>query len=156
MRKFNKIPFKVLDAPSLQDDFYLNLIDWSSQNVLAVALASCVYLWSAHNNKVFKFFDFGNDDMVCSLAWSPNGTQLSIGTQQGEIHLFDSDKIKKLSTLQGHSARVGSLAWSNNALASGSKDKTILIHDIRMQSKITKLDGHKQEVCGLKWSPDEF
>jgi cell division cycle 20-like protein 1 (cofactor of APC complex) len=29
-RKISKIPFKVLDAPSLQDDFYLNLIDWSS------------------------------------------------------------------------------------------------------------------------------
>ena len=23
-------PFKVLDAPSLQDDFYLNLVDWSA------------------------------------------------------------------------------------------------------------------------------
>ncbi len=28
-RKIPKIPFKVLDAPALQDDFYLNLIDWS-------------------------------------------------------------------------------------------------------------------------------
>ena len=43
---------QVLDAPSLQDDFYLNLVDWSSQNVLAVGLGTCVYLWSASNNKV--------------------------------------------------------------------------------------------------------
>ena len=27
-RKIAKVPFKVLDAPSLQDDFYLNLVDW--------------------------------------------------------------------------------------------------------------------------------
>lgn len=27
-RKIGKVPFKVLDAPSLQDDFYLNLVDW--------------------------------------------------------------------------------------------------------------------------------
>ena len=39
--------WQVLDAPSLQDDFYLNLVDWSSQNVLAVGLGTCVYLWSA-------------------------------------------------------------------------------------------------------------
>ncbi|KAK2450145.1 protein FIZZY-RELATED [Trifolium repens] len=26
------VAVKVLDAPSLQDDFYLNLADWSSQN----------------------------------------------------------------------------------------------------------------------------
>lgn len=27
--KIPKAPFKVLDAPALKDDFYLNLIDWS-------------------------------------------------------------------------------------------------------------------------------
>ncbi|VAH74706.1 unnamed protein product [Triticum turgidum subsp. durum] len=43
-RKVPKTPHKVLDAPSLQDDFYLNLVDWSSQNMLAVGLGTCVYL----------------------------------------------------------------------------------------------------------------
>ena len=43
---------QVLDAPALQDDFYLNLIDWSSQNFMAVGLGSCVYLWSAATSKV--------------------------------------------------------------------------------------------------------
>jgi hypothetical protein len=43
---------QVLDAPALQDDFYLNLVDWSAQNVLAVGLGGCVYLWSACTSKV--------------------------------------------------------------------------------------------------------
>ena len=30
---------RILDAPDLLDDYYLNLIDWSDQNVLAIALA---------------------------------------------------------------------------------------------------------------------
>ena len=30
---------RILDAPKLLDDFYLNLLDWSESNVLAVALA---------------------------------------------------------------------------------------------------------------------
>ena len=38
--KIPKAPFKVLDAPALKDDFYLNLIDWSSDNILAVGLGS--------------------------------------------------------------------------------------------------------------------
>ena len=46
-RKIPKAPFKVLDAPELQDDFYLNLLDWSSLNLLAVGLGSAVYLWNA-------------------------------------------------------------------------------------------------------------
>jgi hypothetical protein len=48
---FSDVP-QVLDAPSLQDDFYLNLVDWSSQNMLAVGLGTCVYLWSASSSKV--------------------------------------------------------------------------------------------------------
>jgi len=37
----------VLDAHNLQDDFYLNLLDWSDNNQIAVALDSSVYVWSA-------------------------------------------------------------------------------------------------------------
>jgi cell division cycle 20-like protein 1 (cofactor of APC complex) len=29
-RNIPKSPFKVLDAPCLTDDFYLNLVDWSA------------------------------------------------------------------------------------------------------------------------------
>jgi cell division cycle 20-like protein 1 (cofactor of APC complex) len=54
LRKVNKIPCKVLDAPALQDDFYLNLIDWSANNELAVGLGNCIYLWNACNSKVTK------------------------------------------------------------------------------------------------------
>lgn len=46
-RRVNKNPIKVLDAPALSDDFYLNLIDWSSSNQLAVGLGNCIYLWNA-------------------------------------------------------------------------------------------------------------
>ena len=52
--------------------------------MLSVALASCVYLWSAANNKVVKFCDLGLTDMVTSVNWSPRGHQLCIGTSLGE------------------------------------------------------------------------
>ncbi|CAD8178876.1 unnamed protein product [Paramecium pentaurelia] len=155
-RKININPIKVLDAPQLQDDFYLNLIDWSSQNILSVALQSSVYLWSAINNKVTKFCDFRNTDIVCSLTWAPQGNQLAIGTESGSIQIYDQQKMKRISTLQGHTSRVGSLAWAGQTLCSGSKDKSIQLYDLRQQKIIGKLEGHKQEVCGLKWSPDEY
>ena len=60
VRKISKIPFKVLDAPELQDDFYLNLVDWSSQNVLSVGLGTCVYLWSACTSQVIKWIRTGS------------------------------------------------------------------------------------------------
>lgn len=40
-------------------------------------------------------------------------------------------------------------------LASGSRDKGILINDIRTPNKnIQELAMHSDEICGLKWSPD--
>lgn len=57
-RKISRTPYKMLDAPSLQDDFYLNLVDWSKNNVLAVALGNSVYMWSAYTSKVFYFTVF--------------------------------------------------------------------------------------------------
>lgn len=47
MRRIPQFPEKILDAPDLIDDYYLNLLDWSSDNILAVCLAQTVYLWNA-------------------------------------------------------------------------------------------------------------
>lgn len=156
IRKIPKIPFKVLDAPALQDDFYLNLLDWSDSNLLSVGLSSCVYLWSATNGKVFKVCDLGNDDMVTSVNWSKSGDNLAVGTNQGEVHIWDINKVKKIRTFEGHSGRIGALAWGQNCLISGSRDKTILLRDVRSNSHYyERLFAHKQEVCGLKWSTDD-
>lgn len=156
VRKIPKIPFKVLDAPALQDDFYLNLLDWSESNLLSVGLSSCVYLWSAANGKVFKVCDLGNDDMVTSVSWSKKGSHLAVGTNLGEVHIWDINKVKKVRSLEGHTARVGTLAWGRNCMASGSRDKSILLRDIRTpRGFFRQLNHHKQEVCGLKWSYDD-
>ena len=56
---------QVLDAPALADDYYLNLVDWSAQNTLAVGLGTCVYLWSACTSKVTRLVDFGEGGAVC-------------------------------------------------------------------------------------------
>lgn len=75
----------MLDAPALQDDYYLNLVDWSSQNVLAVGLGSCVYLWSATTSKVTKLYDLGSQGSITSIGWSLNGACLAVGTSSGEL-----------------------------------------------------------------------
>lgn len=157
-RKIATVPFKVLDAPSLADDFYLNLVDWSSLNVLAVGLGSCVYLWSACTSKVTKLCDLGvsSQDSVTSVAWTQRGTHLAVGVNNGEVQIWDTIKCKKIRTMGGHSARIGALSWSGATLASGSRDRLICLRDVRIQQPFTaRLAAHKQEVCGLKWSFDE-
>jgi hypothetical protein len=53
-RTIAKTPFKILDAPSLEDDFYLSLLDWSHSNLLCVGLTSMVYVWASDTCKVTK------------------------------------------------------------------------------------------------------
>ncbi|KAL0382033.1 UNVERIFIED_CONTAM: protein FIZZY-RELATED 3 [Sesamum calycinum] len=155
-RKVPKTPHKVLDAPALQDDFYLNLVDWSSQNVLAVGLGTCVYLWSASNSKVTKLCDLGPNDGVCSVQWTREGSYISVGTNLGQVQVWDGTQCKRVRTMGGHQTRTGVLAWSSRILSSGSRDRNILQHDLRVPSDyISKLVGHKSEVCGLKWSHDD-
>ena len=155
-RKIARSPFKVLDAPALQDDFYLNLVDWSASNVLAVGLGTCVYLWSACTSKVTKLCELAPNDSVCSVAWTQRGTYLGVGTNSGEVQIWDVAKCKKTRTMLGHRSRAGTLAWNSHTLSSGSRDRTILNRDIRSPNDYsTKLLGHKSEVCGLKWSYDD-
>ncbi|CAN4118107.1 unnamed protein product [Withania somnifera] len=154
-RKVSRSPYKVPDAPALQDDFYLNLVDWSSQNVLAVGLGSCVYLWHASSSKVVKLCDLGTDDNVNSVGWEQRGTHIAVGTSNGKVQIWDAIRSKRIRTMEGHRLRVGALAWSSSQLSSGSRDKSILQRDIRAQEDyVSKLTGHKSEVCGLKWSYD--
>eukprot|EP00038_Savillea_parva_P008879 m.179774 g.179774 ORF g.179774 m.179774 type:complete len:511 (-) comp14852_c0_seq1:127-1659(-) len=159
-RKVPKVPFKVLDAPDLQDDFYLNLVDWSSQNVLCVGLGACVYLWSACTSKVTKLCDLRSDvtdapDLVTSVKWVGRGSHLAIGSSRGVVQIWDAVKCQHVRTMVGHTGRVGALAWNNTTLSSGSRDRKILQRDTRAPEDFQEiLLSHKQEVCGLEWSPD--
>jgi cell division cycle 20-like protein 1 (cofactor of APC complex) len=155
-RKIARVPYKVLDAPQLTDDFYLNLLDWSSTNVLSVGLGSCVYLWNASTSKVTKLCDLGGDDTVTSVGWSQRGNHLGVGTNKGDLQIWDAAASRKLRTMTGHQSRIGSVAWNGYLLATGSRDHSILIRDVRVPEHYSEvLQGHRQEVCGLKWSLDE-
>lgn len=163
-RQVSRTPFKVLDAPELADDFYLNLVSWSQSNVLGVGLNSCVYLWSAHSSRVTKLCDLAAcssaveeyPDVITGLEWTNKGSTLAIGTNRGTVEIWDAEYCKRIRTMTGHSGRVGSLAWNNHVLSSGSRDRTILHRDTRDPAQfMRRLSGHhKQEVCGLKWNSD--
>ena len=170
-RVISKLPHKVLDAPGIKDDFYLNLMDWSSQNIVAVALGASVYCWYGATGKVSKLCDLDETrEQVTSVTWSQRGNHLAVGLRSGGIQIWDITRSKHVRTLTGHTSRVGTLAWNSHVLASGSRDRSILLHDPRAASVggssssraststgsvVGKFLGHKQEVCGMKWSPDQ-
>eukprot|EP01090_Pellita_catalonica_P010333 TRINITY_DN21783_c0_g1_i1.p1 TRINITY_DN21783_c0_g1~~TRINITY_DN21783_c0_g1_i1.p1 ORF type:complete len:442 (+),score=67.71 TRINITY_DN21783_c0_g1_i1:81-1406(+) len=156
-RVIRQQPVRVLDAPNLVDDYYLNLLDWGSNNMLAVALGSVVYLWHAASGEITEIDrgeDFENDN-ITSVQFIEQGNTLALGTDSAEVQLWDVNRCVQVRSMKGHSDRVGALSWNKHILSSGSKDSTIVHHDVRIQDHVVDtLTGHKQEVCGLKWSPD--
>eukprot|EP01087_Luapelamoeba_hula_P017126 TRINITY_DN5377_c1_g1_i1.p1 TRINITY_DN5377_c1_g1~~TRINITY_DN5377_c1_g1_i1.p1 ORF type:complete len:598 (-),score=79.24 TRINITY_DN5377_c1_g1_i1:75-1868(-) len=156
IRKISQHPVRTLEAPGIKDDFYLNLLDWSAQNVLAVGLGSAVHLWNASTSSVAKLVDLGvSDDCVTSVQWDARGTHLAVGTNKGLVQQWDVVKGKKLREVAGHKSRVGALAWRETILTSGGRDRLLYNRDMRDPAAFShRMIGHRQEVCGLEWSPD--
>jgi cell division cycle 20, cofactor of APC complex len=155
-RVIPSIPEKILDAPGLLDDYYLNLLDWNSNNVLAVALGQTVYLWNASTSSIYTLLETPEaENNITSLSWVQEGNYLAVGTAFAEVQLWDVERMTQCRSMRGHRSRVGALAWNSYVLSSGSRDSTIFHHDVRVENHhIATLRGHTQEVCGLKWSHD--
>ena len=153
-RHIPQAPERILDAPEMLDDYYLNLLDWGKNNVLSIALGSSIYLWNASDGSIQELMTTPGDTHVTSLNWMQEGNYLAVGTSDHKVQLWDADKLKQVRSMDGHRARVSSLAWNNHLLSSGGRDSQIIHHDVRIaEHKVGVLKGHTQEVCGLKWSP---
>jgi len=70
---------------------------------------------------------------VTSVAFSPDGRYLAVGTQGGSgVQLIDTSSWQVIRTFEGHTGSVLSVAFSPDGmlLASGSYDETIKLWDI--------------------------
>jgi cell division cycle 20-like protein 1 (cofactor of APC complex) len=164
-----KKPVKILEAPGLLDDYYLNLVVWGQSNVIGVGLEDCVYFYIFNKNKVVKHFDCSELDLssergfssdswpyICSMSFNFSGESLAVADSAGRLALTDVQTNKVISSSTVHNARIGSLHWQYNLLVSGSRDSCVNLFDTRksLRSPIHSFTGHHQEICGLKLSPD--
>jgi cell division cycle protein 20 (cofactor of APC complex) len=138
------------------DDFYLNLLDWSTSNILAVGLGSCLYLWNAQSGDIELLLENKeNDNYVTSVRWMDDGHHVAVGMADHNLMLWNVEKKKQVRSLKGHLARISSLAWNKNILSSGGRDSLIINHDIRAQDHhVSTLQAHDEEICGMAWSSD--
>lgn len=150
-----KMPFKVLDAPNLQDDYYVNIIDWSQSNNIGVGLGNSCYLWNFNTNNVEKISEFSESNILTSLTWDSKSDVLAIGSLDGTVEIFDSEKKQSIRKYEDHKERVGAISLYGNMLLTGSRDKSIVMRDTRIARKsVMTFLNHQQEVCGLKWNTD--
>ena len=164
-RKINLTPERILDAPNLVDDYYLNLLEWGASNILAVALGPEIYLYNGDTSETSLLMSILQDEnenmnnsilnnnIITSLSWMNNGIGIGVGLPTGVLEIWDVNKKVKIREIEAHSDRISSLAWNGYVVSTGSKDKLIKNFDVRIQdSEISKIRQHKQEVCALRYS----
>ncbi|MBA0858570.1 hypothetical protein Goshw_028143 [Gossypium schwendimanii] len=158
---------RTLDAPDLMDDFYLNLLDWGSSNVLAIALGNTVYFSVIYSDTILYFLMLAvvhserlSRSRVGSMAW--NSHILTTGGMDGMI-VNNDVRIRShvVKTYRGHQQEVCGLKWSasEQQLASGGNDNLVHIWDMSKASsnsptqRIHRLEDHTSAVKALAWCP---
>ncbi|KAI6680788.1 hypothetical protein NL676_034669 [Syzygium grande] len=165
-RSIPKACQRMLDAPYILDDYYLNLLDWGANNMVAIALLQSVYLWNASNGSATELVTFNDEEgPVTSVSWAPDGQNIAIGLQNSHVQLWDFSAQRQLRTFRGgHRLRVCSLAWNNHILttggkqlASGGKDNLLYLWD-RSRSSLNsgtqwlhRIEDHTAAVKALAW-----
>jgi WD40 repeat protein len=105
----------------------------------------------------------GHVEGIFCVAFSPDGTRLASGGDEGEIVLWDTAAWKPLRRLAadpngrtGHREDVWGVAFSPDGrrLASAGHDETVRIWDVETGRQIRVLRGHSFHVWGVAFSPD--
>ncbi|MCB0108148.1 MAG: hypothetical protein KDE53_19635, partial [Caldilineaceae bacterium] len=95
-------------------------------------------------------------DNVCSIAYSPNGEFIAIGTLSGEIRIWQTSDHTLVALWQGHADAIWSVAFSPDGelLASASGDQTVHLWEALSGHLRHALRGHTKGVGAVAFSPD--
>ena len=112
-------------------------------------------------NRYITTFDLKDNDnksetTVTSIVFSPDGSTLASGYNDGTIRLWEIS-TRKNKNLKGHADSILSLDFSfdGRTLASGSRDKTICIWDTKAAQHLTTLKEHTDTVFSVVFRSKE-
>jgi cell division cycle protein 20 (cofactor of APC complex) len=78
-------PERVPDAPGMVDGFYLDLLSWSAQNIVAIMLSGNAYIWKAETGAVVEISEAPEGTYVSSVDVSFRRRVPGIVVNSGEV-----------------------------------------------------------------------
>lgn len=128
----------------------LNLVDWSSGNVLAVALDNSVYLWSASSGDILQLLQMEQPgDYVSSVAWIKEGNYLAVGTSSAEVQVRLAPDCNSTDT------RPRGIAWLEDVNAKAQSlmlGISLQLWDVQQQKRLRNMTSHSARVSSLSWN----
>jgi len=110
---------------------------------LAVASGIGIWLYDVATSRELALLT-GHTDVVHSVAYSPDGTMLASGSQDGTVKLWEVASRETITTLEGHTRGVNYVLFSpdGTTLASGSGDGTVKLWEVASEENITTFEGN--------------
>ncbi len=117
-----------------------------------------VKLWDLTSNEILYLGDHDqHNQFIFTLDFSPDGTLLASGCEDGTIKLWNVTSRTLIRTLTEHADDVRSVKFSPNGqmLASACDDTSIILWNVSSGSVIRTLTGHNRKIFSVDFSNDD-
>ncbi len=113
-------------------------------------------LTGASDNAEPQTLEEAHERSLTGIAFSPDGSKLITGSDDGTAIIWDVAELKPLVTLRGHTDSVEEVIWSpgGDRVATGSSDGSIMIWDAASGDRLNMLTGSGFGIYSLAWSSD--
>lgn len=129
-------------ASSVNDAIFL-----SNDSIVSCGSDKTLRLWSKWGTERQKI-SIGSE--VRTLALSPDGKTLLAGTENGVIHILETETLREIKKMTHHRSPVMSIHFSsdNSQIISSEKDRKTVVWDAEKHEPLFTLEGHKRRVSG--------
>ncbi len=134
---------------------FLRGLAWHPHGVEYALVAEDNRLTLNSADAVVAHFDAGR--RLTSVAWSPTGDRLAVGSTDGEVLVLavgTSQEVTELHRLAGHTDEIHSVAWSydGRSILTASADRTAAVWDASTGAQTTALVGSAGGVVQALWT----